>query len=328
MLTKSWLTASLCALALSSPGTQAQSAAAPAFPQKPVKIVVPYAPGGITDILARVIGQEVSGALGQPVIVENKAGAGGTIGTLQVTRAEPDGYTLLMGAISPLVISPLATPSLSYDTFKDLTPIIQIAATPLVLVVTPDLPVNSVSELLALLKREPGRLNYSTAGMGAPSHLAGEMFKRQTGVDFTTVHYKGSGAALPDLLSGQIHFMFDSPAPLLSSIHAGRLRAIAVTTPEETDLLPGVPTLASSGVQGVEVTGWYGFLAPASTPPVVIDRLNQAFAQAIRSEAVTQRITGLGAIPHPGSPNDFDALIRREYERWTPVVKEIDLNSQ
>lgn len=243
------------AFALSHPVLHAQ-----AYPSKPVRIVVPYAAGGITDILSRLLAQHIESSLGQRVLVENRAGAAGITGTDAVAKAQPDGYTILMGAISPLVIAKIAVDKLPYDPFKDFIPVIQVAASPTVLVVHPSVPANTAKELIDLIRQKPQVYNFSSAGAGTPSHLSYELLKREYNLDMAHIPYKGTGASLIDLVAGQVQLTMDSPGPLLQFIKAGKLRPLAVASASRLPLIPDVPTMAEAGLPGVVVNGWYGYL--------------------------------------------------------------------
>ncbi|MFC3337638.1 Bug family tripartite tricarboxylate transporter substrate binding protein [Paracandidimonas soli] len=317
---RSALTAmSLCLLPLANPASAAD------YPERPIRLIVPYSAGGITDVIGRIVAMPASEVLGQSVVIENRAGAGGTIGTNQVARAPADGYTIVLGALSPLVISKITNKELPYDPFTDLKPVMQVAQSSLVLVVNPELPVNSVQDLVKLLKEKPGAYSYATAGAGTPSHLAGELFKTIAGVDAPAIHYKGFSPALQDLLGGRIHFTFDSIGTLLTQIADGRVRALAVAGDTRSPQLPDVPTMAESGLGEVSVAGWYGVLAPAGTPDAVVNKLNQAFVAAVGQEQVKRQFHDLSLQGTPGSPQDFAQLMRFEYERWNPIVSRLEL---
>lgn len=294
------------------------------FPNKPIKIVVPYAAGGITDILSRLLAQQMETSLGQRVLVDNRPGAGGITGTDLVAKSPADGYTMILGALAPFVISRI-TNKLPYDPVADFIPITQIATAPLALVVHPSVPARTPKELVDLLKAKPDSLSYASAGAGTPSHLAAELFKRETGVAITHVPYKGTGASLNDLIAGQVQLMWDSPTAQLPFVKAGKLRQLAVTGTTRSPLMPDVPTFIESGVSGVEVNGWYGLLAPAQTPAAVVDRLRAAITEAVRKPEITARMIEMGAIPRVGTTKDFADYMAAEYTRWVPVVKALNL---
>jgi len=295
------------------------------YPERPIRLVVPYSAGGITDAVGRIVATSVGTTLGQTVVVDNRAGAGGVIGSQQVARSAADGYTLLLGALSPLVITPITNKELAYDPFIDLKPVMQVARSVLVLVVPPSVPVHSVQELVQLLKANPGTYSYATAGVGTPSHLAGELFKTVAGVDVPAIHYKGTGQLMPDLLSGRTHFTIDSVGPSLPHIQAGSLRALAIAGETRSALLPDVPSMVESGFAQVNVAGWYGVLAPAGTPDAIVEKLNRAFANAVQQEDIQRQFRDMSLQGTPGSPQDFAQLMRSEYERWTPIVSSLAL---
>jgi len=301
------------------------SAQAGEYPERPIRLIVPYSPGEITDILGRIVATHAGDLLGQPIVVENRAGAGGGIGTQQVARAPADGYTILLGAIAPLVINKITNKELPYDPFTDLKPVMQVARSVMVLVVHPDLPISSAQDLVRLLKAKPGGYSYLSAGIGTPSHLSGELFKSVTGVEVPAIHYKGSGPGLPDLLTGRVHFAIDSIGVWLPHIASGRLRALAVAGDDRSPQLPDIPTTAESGLAEVNVAGWYGVLAPAGTPDSIVDKLNQAFSQAVQQEQVQRQFQELSLQGTPGVPEDFTRLMRFEYERWYPIASGLTL---
>ena len=312
--------AGACAAALAHPLASAQ-----AYPSRPVRIVVPYAAGGITDILSRMLAQQMEGSLGQRVIVENKAGAAGILGTDVVAKAAPDGYTILMGSISPLVIAKIAADKLPYDPFTDLAPVTQVASSPVVLVVHPSVPATTAAELVELIKARPDTFNFSSAGAGAPSHLSCELLKRRFGLKMAHIPYKGTGASLVDLVAGQVQLTMDSPAPLLPFIRAGKLRALAVASPARSPLLPDVPTMTEAGLPGVEVSGWYGYLVPAKTPGDVVERIHRAFGDAVRTPEISGRIVEMGAVPLATSPRQFADFMQQELQKWSPIVQSLNL---
>ncbi len=294
---------------------------AQSYPVKPVRLVSPYAPGGGTDILARLIGQKLSEALGQTVVVENRPGAGGTIGTEVVARSAPDGYTIMLASPSPIVVAPHLYKKLPYDPLKDLVPITMIAAVPAVLVVHPSLPVKSVKELVALARSRPGQLTFSSSGNGGTGHLAGEMLKMMTGVDMVHVPYKGTGPATTAVLSGEVSMSFGNIISTLSYTKSGRLRAIAVTTSKRSRVLPDVPAVAET-LPGYSAGPWYGVLAPAGTPAPIVGRLNQEIVKILRSPEISQNLSSEGADPVGNTPAEFAAVLRAETERWGKVVRQ------
>ncbi|BEP62117.1 tripartite tricarboxylate transporter substrate binding protein [Variovorax sp. V213] len=298
-----------------------------AYPTRPIKLVVPYAPGGITDILSRLIAEKMPRELpGAQVIVENRPGVGGILGTAQVAKSPPDGHTILMGAISPLVIAKIAVKDLAYDPFQDLVPITQVAMAPVVLVVHPSVPAKSLRELLALLRDSPDKYNYSSAGAGTPSHLSCELFKQKFGVEMLHIPYKGTGASLGDLVAGQVQLTMETAAGIAPFIQSGRLRPLAVASANRSPLLPDVPTISELGLGAFDVSGWYGYLAPKGTPKNVLDVLHSAIRATVDRPEVASRIVELGAVAKTSTPQEFGALIRSEYERWMPIVKNLNLS--
>ena len=296
-------------------------AQAPEWPSRPVRFIVPYPPGGPTDIMGRIIAQAVQGPLGQPFVVENRAGANGLIGSEQAARAAPDGSTFLVNA-SAHVIVPHLTPNMPIDVLADFAPVTNIAAVPLWLVVNPVLPVRSVAEFIAYARANPGRISYASSSSGGATHLAGELFKQLTGTDMVHVPYRGSGPAVQDLIAGNVHAMFDSVPSSAASARDGRLRALAVTTRNRIAPFPDLPSIAEAGVPGYEISTWYGIWAPARTPPAIIARLQQAVATAARNPETRARFDALGAEPVADSPEDYARFVRAEYDRWGKLVRD------
>jgi tripartite-type tricarboxylate transporter receptor subunit TctC len=304
---------------LATPFAFAQSAAH--YPAKPMRLVVPFPAGGTTDILARAVAQKLSKAWGQQVIVDNRPGAGGNIGSDLVAKATPDGYTLLMGTVGTHAINPSLYKNMPYDHVKDFAPVILVAGVPNVLVVNPSLPVHSVPELIAYAKANPGKLNFASSGNGTSIHLSGELFKAMTGVEMTHVPYKGSAPALTDLIGGQVQLMFDNLPSSLPFIKAGKLRALAVTSGARAAALPDLPTLAESGLPGFEASSWFGVLAPAGTPRDIVVKLNGAIAGWLASPEAKEKLLAQGAIAAGGTPEDFARHIGAETSKWAKVVK-------
>lgn len=302
-----------------APVAMAQGAAS--YPAKPVRLVVPFPAGGTTDILARAVAQKLTEAWGQQVIVDNRPGAGGNIGSELVAKSTPDGYTLLMGTVGTHAINPSLYARMPYDHVKDFTPVILVAGVPNVLVVNPSLPVHSVQELIAYAKANPGKLNFASSGNGTSIHLAGELFKTMTGVQMTHIPYKGSAPALADLLGGQVQLMFDNLPSSLPFIKAGRLRALAVTSGTRAAALPDLPTLAESGLPGFEASSWFGVLAPAGTPHDIVAKLNGAIASWLASPEAKEKLSAQGAIAAGGTPDAFVRHIAAETSKWAKVVK-------
>jgi len=299
----------------------AAAAQAPEWPSRPVRFIVPYPPGGPTDIMGRIVAQAVQGPLGQPFVVENRAGANGLIGSEQAARAVPDGGTFLVNA-SAHVIVPHLTPNMPIDVLADFVPVTNIAAVPLWLVVNPALPVRSVAEFIAYARANPGRISYASSSSGGATHLAGELFKQMTGTDMVHVPYRGSGPAVQDLIAGNVQAMFDSVPSSAASARDGRLRALAVTTKNRIAPFPDLPTIAEAGVPGDEISTWYGIWAPARTPPAIINRLQQAVAAAARNPETRSRFDALGAEPVADSPEDYARFVRAEYDRWGKLVRD------
>lgn len=298
-----------------------QAETASNYPSKPITIVVPFSSGGTTDILARLIGQKLSERWKVSVIVDNKPGAGGNIGTAQVARSEPDGYTLVMGTIGTHAINPSLYANMRYDAINDFSPITRTAMVPNALVVNANAPFNSVKDLLAYAKANPGKLTFGSSGHGSTLHMSGELLKMIAQVDITHVPYKGSSPAIADLLGNQISMIFDNMPSALPHVKSGRLKALAVTSGTRVPQLPEVPTMIEAGVPGYEVMSWFGLWAPAKTPKPILDKINQAVVEILKSPEVVQQISDQGAIPFPETPSSFDAFIRQESEKWAKVVK-------
>jgi len=299
----------------------AARAQAPEWPSRPVRFIVPYPPGGPTDIMGRIVAQAVQGPLGQPFVVENRAGANGLIGSEQAARATPDGSTFLVNA-SAHVIVPHLTPNMPIDVLADFAPVTNIAAVPLWLVVNPALPVRSVAEFIAYARANPGRIAYASSSQGGAPHLAGELFKLMTGTDLVHVPYRGSGPAGQDLIAGTVQAMFDSVPASAGAVRDGRLRALGVTTRNRIAPFPDLPTIDEAGVPGYEISTWYGIWAPARTPPAIIARLQQAVASAARNPETRARFDALGAEPVADSPEDYARFVRADFDRWGKLVRD------
>ena len=291
------------------------------YPSKPIRFVVPYPAGGPLDTVARLLGQKVSESMKQPIIVDNRPGAGGNIGADFVAKAAPDGYTILMGAVATHAINPTLYSHIPYDPVADFMPVTQVASTPNVLVVNPSLPAKNVREFIAYAKANPGKLNFGSGSTGSAGHLAGELFKTMAGVDMTHVPYKGAGPAMQDLVAGQIQLMFDNLASSLGQIRAGKVRALAVTTAKRTSLAPDLPTIAESGLPGFDINTWFGVFVPAKTPQPIVDRLHAEFTRALAMPDVRQKMVDLGAEPVGSTPAEFAALIRSEKDKYARVIK-------
>jgi tripartite-type tricarboxylate transporter receptor subunit TctC len=299
----------------------AVSALAQDYPTRPVRIVIPLSPGGTTDVPGRIIAQKLSETLGQQFFVENRAGAGGTIGTDYVAKSRPDGYTLLLTA-SPFVIAPHVYKNMPYDTLADFAPVIRIASGPYVLVVHPSLGVNSVKELIALAKKEPGKIDFASSGNGGAQHLVTELFMYMTGIKLNHVPYKGSGPAQQDLMSGIIKVSFVGTPIAIPHMKSGRLKALGVSTAKRSPEIPEVPTIAEAGVPGYEAIVWIGMLAPAGTPREIVVRLNGEIGRLIRTDDVKKLLAPTGMEPDPDTPAQFGAYLKADYDKWGKVVRD------
>ena len=311
------LGAALAAAALPG-GARAQPASE--WPSRPVRFVVPYPPGGPTDIMGRAVAQALARDLPQPVVVENRPGAAGAIGTEAVARAAPDGATFLVNASAHVIVPHMVR--VPYDALADFAPVTNIASVPLMLVVTPALPVRSVAELIAHAKANPGKLSFASSSNGGAPHLAGELFKLMAGVDMAHVPYRGSGQAVPDLIAGNVQVMFDSMPSSAGAVRDGKLRALAVTTAGRQAAFPELPTVAEAGVPGYEISTWYGIWAPARTPAEIVARLHAAVAAAMRGPEARERMAALGAVPVADAPEGFARFVRAESDRWGRLVRD------
>jgi tripartite-type tricarboxylate transporter receptor subunit TctC len=294
-------------------------ARAQAYPARPVRLVVFFPPGGVGDILARMMGQWLSERLGQPFVIENRPGAGGNIGTEAVVRSSPDGSTLLW-ATSPNAINATFYDKLNYNFIRDIAPVAATIRVPNVMVVNPTLPAKTVPEFITHAKANPGKLNMASGGNGVPSHVAGELFKMMAGIDMVHVPYRGSAPALTDLLAGQVHVMFDAMPSSIEHIRSGKLRPLAVTTMARSDVLPDIPTIGDV-LPGFEASTWFGVGAPRNTPPEIVDKLNKEINTGLADPKIKARISDLGGTVLAGSPADFGKLIAEETEKWGKVVK-------
>jgi len=297
------------------------SASAQGFPNKPVKIIVPFGPGGFTDVAARILQKELAPVLGQPVIIENRPGAGSTIGTDAVAKAEPDGYTLAMVSTAH-VISPHIYKQMPYDPIKDFTPVMRLAEGPYVLTVHPSLPVKNVAELIALAKAKPGEIDYASSGNGSSQHLVGALFCSMAGVKLNHVPYKGSNQAMNDVLGGQVKVTFAGVPNVLPNLGTGKLRALAVSTSTRYAELPNVPTIAEAGVPGYDATIWLGLLAPPNTPRDVVQRLNADITRILSTPEAKKLMASAGVDVATSTPEEFGRLMQSELERWGKVVRE------
>ena len=309
-----------CAVLAAAPaGAQQQ------YPSKPVRMIVGFPPGGGTDVVARVISQRLSDWWGQGVVVENRAGATGTIGADVVAKSPPDGYTLIMGHVNSHAIAPNLFKKLPYDALKDFAPVSYVGYVPNVLVVYPAVPARTMKELIALAKAKPGGLNYASSGTGSTQHLAGEMFKQIAGVDIVHIPYKGSGQAIGDLLAGVVTMNFDTMPPVVDHIKGGRLRALAISTPRRIQQLPDVPTFEEEGIVGFDVTNWYGVMAPGGTPKDIVAKLNADINKAMREPDVRARLEQVGTQLRETRPEEFEAFMKAEIAKYAKLVKDANI---
>lgn len=319
----------LCRVALLSSllGITASNAMAQAYPNKPIKLIVPFAPGGFTDVVARILGQKLSISLGQPFVIENKAGAGSTIGTDFVAKAAPDGYTLVMVSTTH-VISPAIYAKLPYDPIKSFTPVSKLVDSAYVLMVNPKVPVNSVADYIALAKAQPDKIHYASSGNGSSQHLMGGMFAAMTGTKLIHVPYKGSSGAASDLVAGVVESSFAGVPNAMAQVPAGRLKALAVTTAKRIPQLPDVPTMQEAGVPGYEASVWLGLLAPAGTPKEIVARLNAEIAKVMSAPDTKKELYAAGVESDISSPEALSSLMSREMERWGKVIKDAGISMQ
>jgi tripartite-type tricarboxylate transporter receptor subunit TctC len=297
-------------------------AASQQYPTKSIRLIVPLAPGGGNDTIARLIGQKITPTLGQQIVVDNRAGAGGLIAAELVAKSPADGYTLLLGNVAVMTIIPNAQKKVPYDALKDFAPVSLIASAPLLVVVHPSLPVNSVKQLVALAKAKPNAVNYASNGIGSSTHLATEMFSMMAGVKMVHVPYKGLSIAMTDLMSGQVPLMFSSAVAMLPHVKSGKLRAIAMTGATRSQALADIPTVAEAGIKGYESGSWYGIVVPAGTPRPIIDRLNKEIVAAVKSSEINDRLLKEAVIPSGNSPEEFAAHIKAEFDRMARVIRE------
>ena len=291
------------------------------FPAKTIRIVVPFAPGGANDIIARVVSQRLAEPLGQQVIVDNRGGAGGALGAEQVVRSPADGYTLLLANPGPNAINPVLQPKTPYDPIKDFTMITLMAVSPQVLVIHPSMPVRSAKDLVALAKARPGQINYGSSGIGSITHLGMEFFKARTKTDMVHIPYQGANLSLTGLIGGQVSTMFAALGSIATMLGTNKIKAIGVAANARTPLLPEVPTIAESGIKDFEVVNWFGIVGPANMPRPVVDRLNQAINRVVQAPETKERFSNLGFEPRGGTPEDLDRHIKAEIARWASVIK-------
>lgn len=314
-------------LALSIPILLTASLACAQYPGKPVRLVVPFPAGGPTDIVGRTISQKLSESLGQPVIVDNRAGAGGVIGTEFVAKSPPDGYTILLGTIGGLAVAMSLYPNRGYDTLRDFQAVAQAVTVTNILVVHPSLPARTVKELLSLARARPGTLNYASSGSGTVTHLAGELLNTMAHVKIVHIPFKGGAPALTALMSGEVEMNFENSLIVVPHIKAGRVRAIAVTGAQRSKLMPDLPTIAEGGLPGYNASGWYGFVVPAAVPKEIVSRLANDFNRILRMPDVVERLSGQGAEPVINTPEQFTAFIRTEIDKWTRLVKTANMKA-
>ncbi|MCD0506081.1 tripartite tricarboxylate transporter substrate binding protein [Bordetella petrii] len=317
----------LAGIALATATATTPAWAQAGYPSQPVRIVVPFSPGGATDIMTRLVAEHLTTELGQPVIVENKPGGGTMIASDYVARAKPDGYTLLMAA-SSLGIAPSTYAKVNYDPIKDFAPVSQVASVVHVLEVHPSLPVKTVGELIAYLKANPGKVSYGSVGAGSSTHLEAELFKHMAGVEMEHIPYKGSSPALTDLVAGRLQVMFDAWASSGPFVKDGKLRALAVTTAQPSASVPDLPTVAASGLPGYSAMPWLGLVAPAGTPPEAIDKVYQAVAKTLQRDEVKQKFADLGLDIIGSDPKTFAAFIRQDIDTWAKVARESNIRLQ
>jgi tripartite-type tricarboxylate transporter receptor subunit TctC len=303
-----------CALAVAA---QAQ------YPNKPIKLVVPWPPGGAVDTIGRLVADSVTTQLGQPVIVDNRAGAAGAIGSDVVAKSEPDGYTLLMGSTTVISVNP-ALQKLPYQP-TDFSPITMVAFVPHILVINADVPASNLKEFVAYVKANPGKISYASAGPGTPHHIAGEMFKSMAGVDMLQVPYKGTGPALIDLLANRVQFMSVEAVAALPHVKAGKLKALGVATPQRNALAPEIPTVGEAGLPGFEVTAWYGVVAPKGVPRDAASKLAAAISKSLDNQAFRDKLSGMGATPVGGTPDQFGEILTRENAKWAKAIKDANI---
>ena len=296
------------------------------YPSRPIRLMVTVPPGGAADFIARLVGAKLADSFGQSVVVENRAGASGTIAADAVAKAAPDGYTLLQNSITTHGIGPHLFATLPYDPVKDFAPVSGLALLPLIMAVNAELPAKSVPELVALAKRQP--LNFASSGNGGAPHMAAELFKSVTGAPLVHVPYKGSGPAVADLIGGRVQIMFDAAPSLIQHVRSGKLRVLAAASAERNRLVPEAPTFAELGQPQIAVSLWYGMLAPAGTPRPVIDKLNGAIGKALASPEIVERLHAQGAEPMPGTPEAFASFMRAEMAKWAPVVKQAGIKAE
>lgn len=315
----------LAAALLASSGAMAQGAAQ--YPNKPIRMIVPFAPGGATDYMARAIAQKMQASMGQPVVVENKPGANAIVGTDAVAKSAPDGYALVLCAFGHAT-NPYLLTKLPYDSLKDLAPVTLLVTGPLMLAVHSSIPANSVRELIAYMKANPGKLNYASGGSGSSQHFAGELFQSMTGTKMVHVPYKGTAPAYTDLLSGQVSMIFDNMVTAYPQVKAGKLKALGVSSAQRASQAPEVPTIAESGVPGYDTGIWHGFLTTGGTPKAIVAKLNAEIVRALNSPDVKAAFISRGLVPVGNTPEQFDAFIRAEMSKWSKIIREAGIKAE
>jgi tripartite-type tricarboxylate transporter receptor subunit TctC len=311
------------AFAIAAPLCAAQS-----YPTHPIRFVITYPPGGTTDFVGRPVAQKLSELLGQPVVVDNRGGAGGVIATMIVAQAPPDGYTLMLGTSAGMLINPLLNPKLPYDPFRDFSPVSRTNVNPQALVATPSLPANNVKELIAYARANPGKLNVASSGVGTPNHLGAEMLKYLAKIDIVHIAYKGGGPAMTDLIGGQVQLQFSSIPTVLAHMKAGRIKMLAIGSAKRSPALPDVPTIAEAGVPGYEYTTWYGVFGPRGMAKPIVSQLNAAVVKVVASPEVSQRLMSQGAEPSSSSPEELTQYMKLEYARWAKVIKAAGIKAE
>ena len=313
-----WRTRAIVSLLVAIPAL----ASAQSYPSKSIRMVIGVPPGGTNDVVGRLVAQKLSTQLGQQVLVENRAGAGGNIGGEIVVKSPPDGYVIYLGSIGTMVINPSLYPNMPWETLRDFAPISRLTSVPQLLIVHPSVPARNVRELIAYAKARPGQLNFASGSTGSAIHLAGEVFKSMAGVDMVHIPYKGGGPALIDLLAGQVSLMFDQIVTGLPPVRQGKLRALGVTTLGRSPVAMDIPTIAEAGLPGYDVTTWHGLFAPAATPRDIVNRLSSETAKALQSKDISEKFLALGADPVASTPEQFIAFLKAELAKWAKVVKE------
>jgi tripartite-type tricarboxylate transporter receptor subunit TctC len=315
-------------IALAACALAAVAMAADVYPSRPVRIVVPFPPGGPADALARTVGDKMQAALGQPVVVDNRPGAGGNIGMELVARSAPDGHTLALAPAGNLTVNPSLYRNVPYDVGRDFAPVTVIAAVPNVLVVNAQVPARDVGELIAFAKANPGKLNFASPGPGSGAHLAGELLKSSAGIDMVHVPFSGIAPAVAAVVAGDVQVMFAGTSSAMPQVSAGRLRALGVASPKRIAAAPALPTLDESGLRGFDVTSWYSIVVPAGTPPAVVDRLQKEIARAVDAPDVKAKLAALGAEPVANTPSEFAAMIKVESAKWGKIVKDAGIRPE